>query len=81
MIRAERPKTIVVIVSEDDGEPDDARGGKGYGVLLVRLPLVVWGAMVDARLRSGLESAKRVESNMMDCVKVVIHFLGGHALL
>ena len=41
MKKAERPKTMVVIVPEEDEEPDDARGGKGYGVLLVRLPLVL----------------------------------------
>lgn len=59
IIRAEIPKTMVIIVSEEDEDVEDARGEKGDGVLIVRLPLVGWGAMVQARLRMGLESVKR----------------------
>ena len=80
IMKAERPKTIVVTVPEEDGDSGDSRGEKGYGLLLVRLRLVVGGAMVHARLRSGLESVKGVESNTMDCVKVVVHFLRDYAL-
>ena len=79
-MKAARPKTIVVIVPVEDGDSDDSRAEKEYGVLLVRLSLVAWGAMVHTRLRLGLGSTKGIESNTMDSVKVVVHFLRDYVL-